>query len=199
MIIFLENEFAAVNLLLTPKTANRAGRGRQGRKWRAGAACLIILLPFVYVYSEGFFNFIATLITDKKYKILRASLVSALLAAPAVVAAEEVYEFSRGISQTEGAFFRESGVVGNGAERSRYLNERAQQTKAFVQSPPRKTSVRDNAAQNKKPGKQAKKKQSEEYFGSKKWEADARRSFRNEMKKREAERKAGRSVFDEYM
>jgi len=83
------------------------------------------LLPFVYVYSEGFFNFIATLITDKKYKILRASLVSALLAAPAVVAAEEVYEFGRGISQTEGAFFRESGVVENGAERSRYLNERA--------------------------------------------------------------------------
>ncbi|ASP17822.1 hypothetical protein CGZ77_08760 [Neisseria sp. KEM232] len=82
----------------------------------------------------------------------------------------------------------------NGAERSRYLNERAQQTKAFVQSPPRKTSVRDNAAQNKKPGKQAKKKQSEEYFGSKKWEADARRSFRNEMKKREAEREAGRSL-----
>ncbi|WP_157058103.1 MULTISPECIES: hypothetical protein [unclassified Neisseria] len=108
--------------------------------------------------------------------------------------AEEVYEFGRGISQTEGASFRESGVVENGAERSRYLNERAQQTKAFVQSPPRKTSVRDNAAQNKKPGKQAKKKQSEEYFGSKKWEADARRSFRNEMKKREAEREAGRSL-----
>ena len=98
----LENEFAAVNLLLTPKTANRAGRGRQGRKWRAGAACLIILLPFVYVYSEGFFNFIATLITDKKYKILRVSLVSALLAAPAVVAAEEVYEFGRASARRKG-------------------------------------------------------------------------------------------------
>lgn len=125
----------------------------------------------------------------KAYKILQSVLVSAALATPFSAAAES-YEFGAGISGADAALYSQMGVVDSGA-RYEYLNGRAQEGSGLVQ-----TASRENATKNKQ--QVAEKKQSE-YRMSKKREAKIERYVHQTAKKREADRKAGRSVFDEYL
>ena len=126
----------------------------------------------------------------KTNKILQIAMVTTLLAAPMAASAYELGE--KGISAADAKLYSQIGYDSTG--RYEYLNGRAQESLVKVG---RKGAAKNGVRQNgKRVAKQAK---GEPAVGSKEWEANVERYARQTAKKREADRKAGRSVFDEYL
>ncbi|EGF11870.1 hypothetical protein HMPREF9123_0507 [Neisseria bacilliformis ATCC BAA-1200] len=128
----------------------------------------------------------------KTNKILQIAMMTTLLAAPLAASAYELGE--KGISAADAKLYSQIGYDSTG--RYEYLNGRAQDSLVEVSG---KSAARNGVRQSgKQVAKQAKGKKSE-YVGSKKWKADIRRDALEAARKHEANRKAGRSIFDEYL
>ncbi|WP_232304375.1 MULTISPECIES: hypothetical protein [unclassified Neisseria] len=126
----------------------------------------------------------------KTNKILQIAMITTLLAAPMAASAYELGE--KGISAADAKLYSQIGYDSTG--RYEYLNGRAQESLVKVG---RKGAAKNGVRQSgKRVAKQAKRKPA---VGSKEWEANVERAARQTAKKREADRKAGRSVFDEYL
>ena len=123
----------------------------------------------------------------KTNKILQIAMITTLLAAPMAASAYELGE--KGISAADAKLYSQIGYDSTG--RYEYLNGRAQV----------KVSGKGAAKNGVKPSKKrvAKQAKGEPAVGSKEWKANVRRYARETARKREADRKAGRSVFDEYL
>ena len=127
----------------------------------------------------------------KTNKILQIAMMTTLFAAPMAASAYELGE--KGISAADAKLYSQIGYDSTG--RYEYLNGRAQESLVKVG---RKGAARNGVKQSgKQVAKRAKGKQPA--VGSKEWEANVERDVRETTKKREADRKAGRSVFDEYL
>lgn len=126
----------------------------------------------------------------KTNKILQIAMMTTLLAAPLAASAYELGE--KGISAADAKLYSQIGYDSTG--RYEYLNGRAQESLVKVG---RKGTAKNRVRQSgKRVAKQAK---GEPAVGSKEWKANVERYARQTTKKREADRKAGRSVFDEYL
>ena len=126
----------------------------------------------------------------KTNKILQIAMITTLLAAPLAASAYELGE--KGISAADAKLYSQIGYDSTG--RYEYLNGRAQESLVKVG---RKGTAKNRVRQSeKRVAKQAKGKPA---VGSEEWKANVRRYARETAKKREADRKAGRSVFDEYL
>ena len=126
----------------------------------------------------------------KTNKILQIAMITTLLAAPMAASAYELGE--KGISAADAKLYSQIGYDSTG--RYEYLNGRAQESLV-------KVSGKGAAKNGVKPSKKrvAKQAKGEPAVGSKEWKANVRRYARETARKREADRKAGRSVFDEYL
>ena len=126
----------------------------------------------------------------KTNKILQIAMITTLLAAPMAASAYELGE--KGISAADAKLYSQIGY--DSTSRYEYLNGRAQDSLVEVSS---KGAAKNVVKPSKKRvAKQAKGKPA---VGSEEWKANVRRDALETTRKREADRKAGRSVFDEYL
>ena len=120
----------------------------------------------------------------KTNKILQIAMITTLLAAPMAASAYELGE--KGISAADAKLYSQIGYDSTG--RYEYLNGRAQES--LVEVGGKGAAVQSKKKQSANNG---------EYKMSKAQEARILRKARESTRKREADRKAGRSVFDEYL
>jgi hypothetical protein len=120
----------------------------------------------------------------KTNKILQIAMITTLLAAPMAASAYELGE--KGISAADAKLYSQIGYDSTG--RYEYLNGRAQES--LVEVSGKGVAVQSKKKQTANDG---------EYKMSKAQEARIRRKALESARKHEANRKAGRSIFDEYL
>lgn len=125
-------------------------------------------------------------------KILQIAMITTLLAAPLAASAYELGE--KGISAADAKLYSQIGYDSTG--RYEYLNGRAQESLVEVGG---KGAAKNVVKQSKKRVTKQAKAKGKPAVGSKEWKASVERYARETTRKREADRKAGRSVFDEYL
>lgn len=126
----------------------------------------------------------------KTNKILQIAMITTLLAAPMAASAYELGE--KGISAADAKLYSQIGYDSTG--RYEYLNGRTQESLV-------KVSGKGAAKNVVKPSKKrvAKQAKGKPAVGSKEWEASVERYALESERKTKAKRKAGISVFDEYL